>query len=198
MLESLSGSFLGPALATFQSAQPGVEVQVRAGRHPQLVELLLDGVVSLALIAWPPPEPLASELTPLLALTERVVLVAAPGHPLARLPTAHANDLAALAQPFLLLRWWLELPSALARLADATSSRVDVPMDTGRHMVLRGSGAGFFPWMLVADLIREGALSEIIVEAQSRAGRHSRHAVCDITLTVCHGDATAQSLATWT
>jgi DNA-binding transcriptional LysR family regulator len=71
---------------------------------------------------------------------------------------------AELAQPFLLLRWWLELPTPLARLAERTSSRVEVPMDTGRHMVLRGSGAGFFPWMQVADMIRDGALSEIDVE----------------------------------
>src|SRR5579859_909749 len=164
VLESLSGSFLGPALATFHGAHPGVEVLVRAGRHPQLVELLLDGVVSLAILAWPSPEPLASELSPLLTLTERVVLVAAPGHPLARLSAACAADVASLAQPFLLLRWWLELPPPLARLAESTPSRVDVPMDTGRHMVLRGSGAGFFPWMQVAELIRAGELREIDVQ----------------------------------
>src|ERR1051326_4685745 len=56
VLESLSGSFLGPALAGFHASHPGVDVLVRAGRHPQLMQLLLDGVVSLALIAWPCPE----------------------------------------------------------------------------------------------------------------------------------------------
>jgi DNA-binding transcriptional LysR family regulator len=163
VLESLSGSFLGPALAGFHAAHPGVEVLVRAGRHPQLVELLLDGVVSMAIVAWPCPEPLAEELTVLLALRERAVLVAAPGHPLARASEVEAIQVASLAQPFLLLRWWLELPTAVARLAERAHLRLDVPMDTGRQMVLHGSGAGFFPWMLVAEPIAAGQLREIAV-----------------------------------
>src|SRR5262245_13356190 len=82
VLESLSGAFLGPALAAFHAAHPRVDVLVRAGRQEQLVELLLDGVVGLALIAGPTPD--ALELEELLALRERVVLVAAAGHPIAR------------------------------------------------------------------------------------------------------------------
>jgi len=163
VLESLSGSFLGPALAGFHAAHPGVEVVVRAGRHPQLIELLLDGVVGLALVAWPCPEPVAAELSVLLSLRERVVLVAAPVHPLARMRAVRVCDVAELAQPLLLLRWWLELPTSLAQLAEQAHSRVDVPMDTGRAMALRGSGAGFFPWMQVAELIQAGALHEIEV-----------------------------------
>src|SRR5262245_21276059 len=76
VLESLSGSFLGPALAQFYADYPQVDVVVRAGRHEQLVELLLDGVIMLALIAWPCPDTLATDLEVLLALRERVVLVA--------------------------------------------------------------------------------------------------------------------------
>src|SRR5207253_3122144 len=34
VLESLSGSFLGPALAEFHASHPGVEVLARAGRRP--------------------------------------------------------------------------------------------------------------------------------------------------------------------
>jgi DNA-binding transcriptional LysR family regulator len=138
-------------------------VVVRAGRHPQLIELLLDGVVGMAIVAWPCPEAVATELSVLLSLRERVVLVAAPSHRLARLREVRTRDVARLAQPLLLLRWWLELPTALAQLAEQTESRVDVPMDTGRAMVLRGSGAGFFPWMQVAELIQSGALCEVQV-----------------------------------
>lgn len=163
VLESLSGDFLGPALAGFHATHPNVEVVVRAGRHPQLIELLLDGVVNLAFLAWPCPEAVATELSLLLRLRERVVLVAAPGHPLARARRVNSEAVASLAGPLLLLRWWLELPPAVARLAEQASARIDVPMDTGRHMVLRGSGAGFFPWMQVAQLIQAGTLCEIEV-----------------------------------
>ncbi|MBV8714233.1 MAG: LysR family transcriptional regulator [Chloroflexi bacterium] len=173
VLESLSGSFLGPALAGFHATHPDVEITVRAGRHPQLMELLLDGVVTMAIVAWPCPESLAIELTPLLRLRERVVLVAAPNHPLARKQTATAEQVALQARPLLVLHWWLELPPPLARLADQAPSRLDVPMDTGRYMVLRGSGAGFFPWMQVAESIQSGALCEVQVEDLPQLERES-------------------------
>jgi LysR family transcriptional regulator, low CO2-responsive transcriptional regulator len=173
VLESLSGSFLGPALAGFNTSHPDVEITIRAGRHPQLIELLLDGVVGMAIVAWPCPESLAIELTPLLRLRERVVLVAAPKHPLARRQSVTTDEVANTACPLLVLHWWLEFPPQLARLADRARSRLDVPMDTGRHMVLRGSGAGFFPWMQVAELIESGALCEVHVEDLPELERES-------------------------
>jgi DNA-binding transcriptional LysR family regulator len=36
-------------------------------------------------------------------------------------------------------------------------------MDTGRQMVLHGTGAGFFPWMHVAEPIADGRLREVEV-----------------------------------
>jgi LysR family transcriptional regulator, low CO2-responsive transcriptional regulator len=163
VLESLSGTFLGPALAAFHAAHPGVEVLVRAGRHPQLLELLLDGIVSMALVASPAPPPAGAELETLLTLREQVVLVAAPTHPLARLQRVRADQVAQLGKPFLLLRWWIDLPPPLARLAERAQPRLDLPMDTGRNMVLQGSGAGFFPWLQVAEPIAAGALRQVEV-----------------------------------
>ena len=162
VLESLSGSFLGPALARFHAAHPEVEVLVRAGRHAQLVELFHDAVVRLALVAWPSHNVLTGDVEVLMTLREPVVLVAAPSHPLARRRAAEESidqdAVLALARPFLLLRWWLVLPPAVASLAERARPVVDVPMDTGRQMVLGGVGAGFFPWMQVADSVRAGRL----------------------------------------
>jgi LysR family transcriptional regulator, low CO2-responsive transcriptional regulator len=163
VLESLSGSFLGPALAGFHAAHPLVEVLVRAGRHEQVVELLLDGVIGLALIAWPCADSLVADLEVLLTLRERVLLVAAPGHPLAQHRVVDERRLVEQARPFLLMRWWLALPPALARLAQLADPVVDVPMDTGRQLVLSGAGAAFFPWMQVADALAQGRLREIAV-----------------------------------
>jgi DNA-binding transcriptional LysR family regulator len=163
VLESLSGAFLAPALAGFHAAHPRVEVLVRAGRHEQLVEMLLDGVVGLALIAWPCPDSLVAEMEVLLELRERAVLVAAPSHPLARQGGADAARVAELAQPLLVLRWWLALPPPLAQLAQRAHPRVELPMGTGQYMVLHGIGAGFFPWMQVAEPLAEGRLREVPV-----------------------------------
>jgi LysR family transcriptional regulator, low CO2-responsive transcriptional regulator len=162
VLESLSGSFLGPAVARFHAAHPEVEVLVRAGRHEQLVQLFHDAVVRLALLAWPSHDVLTGEVEALLTLREPVVLVAAPSHALARRQSAgepiDRDVVLALARPFLLLRWWLALPPAVAGVAGMARPVVDVPMDTGRRMVLSGVGVGFFPWMQVADFVSGGQL----------------------------------------
>jgi DNA-binding transcriptional LysR family regulator len=163
VLESLSGTFLGPALAQFHAAYPQVEVLVRAGRHENLVELLLDGVIGMALIAWPCADTLATDLDVLLALREPVVFAAATGHPLTKRSDVDEDAIAEAARPFLLLRWWLTLPAPVARVAQRARPTLDVPMDTGRQMVLNGGGAGFFPWMQVADLIDAGRLAALPV-----------------------------------
>jgi DNA-binding transcriptional LysR family regulator len=170
VLESLSGSFLGPALARFHAAHPEVEVLVRAGRHEQLVELFHDAVIRLALLAWPSHDVMTGDVDVLLTLREPAVLVAAPGHPLARCQSLgqlggqpiDQEAVLALARPFLLLRWWLSLPPAVASLAQRAHPTVDVPMDTGRQMVLSGVGVGFFPWMQVADFVASGQL--VVIE----------------------------------
>jgi DNA-binding transcriptional LysR family regulator len=167
VLESLSGSFLGPALGQFHAAHPDVEVLVRAGRHEQLVELFHDAVIRLALLAWPSHDVLTGDVEVLLMLREPVVLAAAPTHPLAQRQAAgepvDQEAVLALARPFLLLRWWLALPSAVDSMAGRARPIVDVPMDTGRQMVLSGVGVGFFPWMQVADFVRRGQLVAIDV-----------------------------------
>jgi DNA-binding transcriptional LysR family regulator len=173
VLESLSGGFLGPALAAFHADHPQVDVLVRAGRHEQLMELLQDGVISLALLVWPCADALTAALEPLLRLRERAPLVAAPSHPLARGGAVDEAQLVAEARPFLLLRWWISLPQPVARIAELARPTVDVPMDTGRRMALAGTGAGFFPWMQVADHIGAGALRELPVRGLAPLSRES-------------------------
>lgn len=173
VLESLSGTFLGPVLAGFRASHPNVEILVRAGRQRQLMELLYDGVVSMAIVAWPCPESLSGELTTLMPMCERTVLVAAPSHPLARLERVTTDTVASLGRPFLVLQWWLELPVEIARLASRADPALDVPMDTGRYMVLHGAGTGFFPWLVVAEFVVAGQLREIPLVDQRQLLRES-------------------------
>jgi DNA-binding transcriptional LysR family regulator len=138
-----------------------------------MMELLRDGVVGMAMLAWPCPDALTTELQVLLTLREPALLVAAPQHPLARLGEASLEQVASLARPLLVLRWWLELPPVIARLAELAQPRVDVPMDTGRYMVLHGRGAGFFPWMQVAEPLEVGHLREVALADQPPLVRDS-------------------------
>jgi DNA-binding transcriptional LysR family regulator len=173
LLESLSGTFLGPALAAFHATHPDVEVLVRAGRQRQVIDLLYDGVVSMAIVAWPCPEGLSGELQVLMHMRERAVLVCASSHPLARLQVVTVDAVASLARPLLVMQWWLELPREVGRLAERARPAVDVPMDTGRYMVSRGTGAGFFPWLQVAEAIAAGHLVELSITDQQPLVRDS-------------------------
>ncbi|HEY2596624.1 MAG TPA: LysR family transcriptional regulator [Chloroflexota bacterium] len=173
LLESLSGAFLGPTLAAFHGAHPNVEVLVRAGRQRQVMEMLYDGVVSMAIVAWPCPEGLSGELQVLMHVRERAVLVCSPRHPLARLPEVTREVVASQARPLLVMQWWIELPREIAHLAQLAQPSVDVPMDTGRNMVLGGTGAGVFPWLQVADAIAAGHLRELPISDQPPLVRDS-------------------------
>lgn len=127
------------------------------------MQLLRDGVVGLALIAWPCTDELDTPLHVLFTLRERVVLVAAPGHPLGRQRVVTRAELLSYAQPLLLLRWWQTLPPVIAALLQRATDVIDVPMGTAQHMVVSGTGAGFFTWMQVADAVASRELVEVAV-----------------------------------
>jgi DNA-binding transcriptional LysR family regulator len=101
------------------------------------------------------------------------VLVCAPSNPLARGREVTVDAVASLARPLLVMQWWLELPRDVARLAERARPAVDVPMDTGRYMVLRGTGAGIFPWLQVAEAISAGHLVELSITDQQSLVRDS-------------------------
>jgi LysR family transcriptional regulator, low CO2-responsive transcriptional regulator len=162
-LGSLAGGLVAPALAELVRAQPEIECFFRAGDHESLVELLLDGIVELALITWPCRETLAASLHPLLLLREPVVLVVHPRHQLARHRTVDQDELARKAQPLLRLRWWQTHHPEITRLAQLSGTSVEVPMETARGLVLRGVGAGFFTRTYIADDLARHALAQVHV-----------------------------------
>jgi DNA-binding transcriptional LysR family regulator len=160
-LNSLAGALVGPTLGRFMTAHPQVDCLVRAGYHEAILSMLLDGIVELGLVAWPCPPALASELHALFVLHEPVVLVAQREHPLAKQPRATTKDVVRLGQPVYRLRWWQSHDPAITRLADETGHDIDLPMESARHLVLRGQGVGFFTRALVAEDLAAGTLVEV-------------------------------------
>jgi DNA-binding transcriptional LysR family regulator len=161
-LGSLAGEVIGPALARFLRQHPSVEVTVKSGHHEFLLELLADGIVDAALTVWPAGGT-GLELQPIFKLRERVVLAAAPSHPLARRKEVQQSDVAKLAQPLLRLRWWRTHHPRITSLADESRTSIDVSMEAARRLVLEGTGAGFFPEKLIAEDLARGALREVRV-----------------------------------
>jgi len=161
VLGSLAGCPLAPALAQFQRSHPRVECYVRAGSHQRMVELLCDGVVELGLIAWPCIDPLSVELTPLLKLSEPVVLIVPARHPLAQQHSVTQQDVADQAAPLLLVRWWQSTHAGVARIAARAQSVANVPPETARQMLLEGVGVGFFTRTQLADALAAGQVREV-------------------------------------
>jgi DNA-binding transcriptional LysR family regulator len=162
-LASLAEGLVGPALAAFLRAEPEVECVLRAGAHEQVLELLLDGLVELAIIAWPCSPAVAGDLRRLLLFHEPVVLVVHPRHPLAGRRRVSREDLVRLGRPLLRLRWWPNHHPELLRLAERAGQTVEVPMETARHLVLTGAGCGFFTRTYLTGELASGALVEVKV-----------------------------------
>jgi DNA-binding transcriptional LysR family regulator len=161
-LGSLAGEVVGPALAKFVRDHPQVDCTVRSGHHEFLLELLADGIVDAALTVWPPGGT-GLELQAIFKLRERVILVAAPGHPLARRQEVRREEVARLARPLLRLRWWRSHHPLITALAEESRSSVEIAMETARRLVLAGTGAGFFPEKFIAEDLARGTLREVPV-----------------------------------
>jgi LysR family transcriptional regulator, low CO2-responsive transcriptional regulator len=162
-LRSIAGSFFGIALAKFHAQYPEVEGNIRSGDQWQLMELLVDDLIELAIICWPLEHPLLADVTPIFTMREPVVLIVHPEHPLAKLEAVTRVDLLEHAAPFLLLRWWQTTPLELTTLASQAARVMDVPAETGRTMILKSAGAGFFPISAIQADLERGEVREIQV-----------------------------------
>lgn len=169
-IESLTGGFLATAVARFHQIYPQVEVFIRAEHTDQIILMLNDGVVKLGLVTWPFYD---QDLVPLLRFREPLVLVVPPQHPLATVPSATLEQVAQQGQPFLQVRWGPLARPLFDRLAAYAGTRVEVPIDTAKQMVLQGIGATFLTQTLVMEDLAEGRLVRIPVSDAPETYRES-------------------------
>jgi DNA-binding transcriptional LysR family regulator len=160
-LASLSGGLVGPALARFLGDHPDVDYTIHAAAHEPLLEMLADGIVDLALVAWPCAPPMAESLAPIFTFREGIVLAAHPNHALAKRGHPTADDVARLARPLVRLRLWRKPDPRITRLAEQSGTAIELPMETARKFVLLGVGAGFFARTCIAEDLAAGALVEV-------------------------------------
>lgn len=160
-IESLTGGFLAAAVGHFHQTRPQVELFLRSGHTHQIVQMLQDGVVKLGLVAWPV---VSADAVALLRFREPLILVAPALHPLARRaeqgPLA-LEEAARLAGPLLQVRWGPSARRLLARLDNLPGPRIEVPIDTARHMVASGIGAAFLTRTLIQEDLAAGRLVHI-------------------------------------
>ena len=169
-IESLTGGFLATAVAQFHQRSPEVELFIRTEHTDQIILMLNDGVVKLGLVTWPFYE---QDLVPLLRFREPLVLVVPPRHPLAERESVTLAEVAREAKPFLQVRWGPLARPLFDRLARFEGTRIEVPIDTARQMVLQGVGATFLTRTLVAEDLAVGRLVALTVSDAPTTYRES-------------------------
>jgi len=163
VLGSLAEALLAPALAKFQANYPTVECYARSADHLPMIDLLYDGVVEMAIIAWPCVQPLAIDLKPLLHFHEPTPFVVPRRHPFATRSAVSQTEIIHSDLRFLLLRWWQITPPEVARLASYACFTSDVPREIALHLAREGHGHGFFTQAYIARELKQGQLIAVPV-----------------------------------
>ncbi|MBX3010593.1 MAG: LysR family transcriptional regulator [Caldilineaceae bacterium] len=162
-LGSLAEALLAPALAKFQAHYPTVECYARSADHIPMIDLLYDGIVELAIVAWPCVQPLTTDLKPLLRFHEPVPFVVPPHHPFATRAQITQADILAAEMRFLLLRWWQITPPELTRLAAHAYLSSDLPREIAYVWTCEGHGHGFFTQAYIHHDLQTGRLVAVPV-----------------------------------
>jgi len=157
-IESLAGGFLAVAVARYHASHPRVELFVRSAHSDQIVRMVEDGVVQLGLLRRPT---VAADITTLLRFREPLVLVAPVGHPLTHRAGATLEDVRRLAEPLLLVRWGQAMRPVLARLQPEAANVLELPIDTVRRLLARGTGAAFLTATLAAEEVALGRVAVV-------------------------------------
>jgi DNA-binding transcriptional LysR family regulator len=163
VLGSLAETLLAPALVKFQASHPTVECYARSADHLPMIELLYDGVVELAIVAWPCVQPLTTDLKPLLHFHEPVPFVVPRRHPFTQCDGVTQADIVQAETRFLLLRWWQIAPLEVRRLAARARFTADVPREVAIYLAREGHAFGFFTQGYVVREVQAGDLVEVPV-----------------------------------
>lgn len=114
-IQTLTCVDLAAELALFQGLRPGVQISLREATTPELIDAVRAGELDLAYLA-PDAARLPDGVTVFATWHEDLVLITAPGHPLASAGHTLIQDLAG--EPFVDFRAGIGLETAVRRLAD--------------------------------------------------------------------------------
>jgi DNA-binding transcriptional LysR family regulator len=150
-------------LARFSATHPGVQLAVKTGTSEEILDMVLHDQVQLGII-----RALANqEIETIPLYTDTLVLIAGPGHRLARSSTGRQARMADLAGEVLVLfgrsSSYLEFTTAAFRQAGVLPGSV-LELDNieaAKKMVERGLGVSLVPTSTVAGELAAGTLARI-------------------------------------
>jgi DNA-binding transcriptional LysR family regulator len=166
--ESTSLYLLPKLTHAFQDVHPGLKIEATCDNSETIIGALKDCRLDLALVALASDE---STLTKHLVMQDEIVLIANPGHRLAKLSHVRIKD---LREEVLIAEGQKssiheEVAQAFRHSGDQFNVGVtNVTIEAIKRMVTEGVGVGFVPSMCVHDEENRGELAIIKVEGISR------------------------------
>lgn len=161
---------IAPVLNNFHRIHPQVEIFLRSGASVDIVQMLLDDVVQLAMALGPVVHP---QIRTLETFHDELVVFGSPDHELARRKGEDGEicpvKMVELAkQEFVVARWGTAFDIFMNRLTDI-SSRPHITMETSvtetaKAMVKMNAGISLLPRFAILNELHSGALVELPVE----------------------------------
>ena len=167
---AVSAYVLPELLARYTARHPNVRLVVRTSHSEELVDMVVRGEVSLAIVR----EMRDARIVSRPIYEDELVLVARPDHPFAQ---AGRVDVAAITGSQLILfdrtSSYYDLTNALFRAAGVVPRGVMEldNIEAAKRMVERGLGVALLPGTAVAQSLAEGTLSEVTLVGTGRIRR---------------------------
>lgn len=160
-LPSLASGFLAEAIVKFHNNYARVDFYVRSGQSEEVIEMLYDNRARLGLISWPTYN---NDLAVLLRFREPLVLVTPSSNALASLRKVRLEQVRQVRGHLLSINWGPSASAFMARVSEQAGPMTELPIETARHILLRGLGAAFVTRAAVAAELQSGKLVELDVE----------------------------------
>jgi DNA-binding transcriptional LysR family regulator len=160
---------IAPLLESFHQTLPNVEIFLRSGPTPQIIDMLLDDVVQIGVAVGPVVH---THVQTLHVHRDEMIVVASPEHPFAAsLETkgkAGAVQSEMLAgEEFVVVRWGSAFDLFMGRLSDVSRTpRISMEIgvtDTAKAMVKARAGLCVLPRFAVSADLQSGNLIEVPV-----------------------------------
>jgi DNA-binding transcriptional LysR family regulator len=161
--ESVSEFLLPAVLLAYQKAHPAIRIQAYRQSSELIPTEVLERRLDIGFVSY---DPLHPELSSEVILRDHMVLVAPPGHRLARRREVGITALAR--ETFIAHNALTPTRNAIIKLFASCETPLRITMELGslntiQDFVAQGAGVAILPRMAVAGAIREGRLVEVPV-----------------------------------
>ena len=156
--------YLLPLIAEFRKEHPKIKVEVRRGVASRIPREVTSRDVELGVVSFTPDEPSIKAVT---VMTDSLVVIVAPDHPLAKKETISIND---LGDEILIAHnaqspYRAKVIEAFERYRTRMNIAIELPsLEAIKKIVQGGAGVALVPRLTAEDEIRNGTLAAVRIK----------------------------------